>query len=429
MKTYSLFKYTLLVSSTYLFSCEEPADQLPTEPTANVAAPASAATTGLTFTSGLLTEPIVPLTQLYDLGGELDNSQLVVSNNPEVVVTDGWLLRPPTNAQGERTLIRGTANLYLYHDNRDALGRDLYLHVLATNPNSTPITVAARGNIYTRREYDGYNGRGFGPSYQVALDWMNNRFTQNATATAAASGGYASLSVVSFPRSTTIDGRLEITAPPEGCFVYVVVSTSANPATAVNLSQTKRSEGTYTDLNTGEERNVFFPEEPNTFGRQAGVYVHSGWGGETPIQLPEGPGHVGLCLNTTGKFALPGTNQFLQNQCSPAVAVIDESSTFTWGNYGFYYNIVLNLLNDSNRGRNVKVYLATNQAGSNAASFFFHAPVRAAGQLIDVFNTGGAPRTVIFDGVVSGTEQAVPIQFYVPGLISAGQQLIVEVTD
>lgn len=385
-----------------------------------------------TFKNGLLNTAIVPLADLQDLGGGLSGEKIVVSNNPEVVVKAGWLYKPPTNTAGQRIALSGKFNLYLYHDNRS--GQNLYIHVFATNPNNHGITLSAKGNIYNRNQYDGKitNGqkRGFGPSYQVAYDWMINSFSTVASPRAIPNlGGYTSLAVASLPRSKTIDGLLSIESSGN-CFIYVVASTSPNPATAVNLSQTNvHAVGQYWDSGAQAFVNSFKPETPNTFGRECGIYEFSGWSGDTELNLPNSPAHVGLALNTTSKFALPNTTQRLQNQNSSAIAVINNASSYSYGNYGHYYNFNLKINNHASRQRHVRVWLATNQAGSNAASFFFHAPIRTYGSLREVFNTGSSPKTLLLDTRFSWNTLNVPIQFYVPGLISAGQQIVVEVLN
>lgn len=383
------------------------------------------------FQNGLLNSPIVPLADLQDLGGGLHGDPIVVSNNPEVVVKTGWLFKPPVDAAGNRVALSGKFDLYLYHDNRS--GQNLYLHVFVTNPNASGLTVAAKGNIYNRNQYDGKvtNGqkRGFGPSYQVAADWMANSFStiKNPT-TIPNTGGYTSLAVAYLPNRSTMDGLLSIDASA-GCFVYVVASTSANPATAVNLSQANiHAVGQYWNAASQSYVPTFKPETANTFGRECGIYQHSEWAGATSLDLPNAAAHLGLALNTTSKFALP-TGQYLQNQNAPAVAVINNSSSYSYGNYGHYYDLTLQLHNHANRQRHVRVWLATNQAGSNAASFFFHAPVRVAGTTKEVFNTGSSPKTLLYDAKYSWGTLNIPIQFYVPGLISAGQQLVVEVLN
>lgn len=418
-----------------LISCDKEADIAQATEVATVQGAVKSApvnTTRPTFTNGLLGTPIVPVANLQDLGGGLSGTPIVVSNNPEVVVKSGWLYRPPTDASGQRVALSGKFDLYLYHDNRS--GQNLYLHVFVTNPNNHSLTVSAKGNIYNRNQYDGKwtNGqkRGFGPSYQVAADWMNNSFsTVTSARTIPNLGGYTSVAVASLPRSKTIDGLLTIDASAN-CFVYVVASTSSNPATAVNLSQTNvRATGQYWNSATQSYENTFKPETSSTFGRECGIYEYSGWSGDTELDLPNGPAHVGLALNTTSKFALPGTQQRLQNQNAPAIAVIDNASSYSYGNYGHYYDFNLKINNNAGRQRRVRVWLATNQAGSSAASFFFHAPVRTYGQLKEVFNTGSSPRTLLLDTRFSWNTLNVPIQFYVPGLISAGQQIVVEVLN
>lgn len=423
----------LIVILTSLLSCQKETETItPTQASKPTTATVTTKSTGnYTFNSGLLSTPIVPVADLQDLGGGLSGDPIVVSNNPEVVVRTGWLFKPPTDASGNRIPLSGKFDLYLYHDNRS--GQNLYLHVFVTNPNPHSVTVSAKGNIFNRNQYDGKvtNGqkRGFGPSYQVAANWMSNTFStvKNPT-TIPNTGGYTSLAVAYLPNRTTMDGRLSIEASA-GCFVYVVASTSSNPATAVNLSQSNiHAVGQYWDANAQAYVNTFKQETSSTYGRECGIYTHSGWSGNTSLDLPNSPGHIGLSLNTTSKFALP-SGQRLQNQNAPALAVINNSSSYTYGNYGHYYDFTLSLNNNAGRQRRVRVWLATNQAGSSAASFFFHAPVRTAGVTQEVFNTGSSPRTLLYDARYSWNTLTVPIQFYVPGLITAGQQIVVEVLD
>jgi hypothetical protein len=380
--------------------------------------------TAADFTPGLLTTAIVPPAQLFNLGGSLSNNIIAASNNTEIINQPGWLFRPPTNTSGQRVPLSGNFNFYLYHDNRS--GQQLYLHLFISNPNTSSIAVSALGSIFTSNQYSGFNGHGFGPSYQVALNTLNNSNhninVQNVNVPKFVSGGPANwtrLALITLPDRRTIDGRLSLksfsSTVPANCYVYLVASTSTSASVAFTTAQTgPQAVGT------------FVTEDPNEFGRELGIYSKSGWAGATNINLPATAGHLGLCINTTSKFAIPGTQQqFLQDQNAPAIAVINGAASKTYGNYGHYYDLGLNLTNNTGVMRRVKVYFASNITGSGP-SFTYHGPLLQNGVLKELFVTPTAPKQLLADWQVPPGLFDATFKFYIPGLITANSQLVVE---
>lgn len=376
------------------------------------------------FTPGAFTSAIVPSASLQNLGCSLSNNNIVVSNNPEIVMADGWLFKS-TALSGGAVPVNGNFNLYIYHDNRS--GKNLYLDVFIVNASLTSsVSVSGKGNMFTSNQYSGFNGHGFGPSYKVADNWMSNIYSTanfsnvNIPKSSASSDSYYCAASVSFPSSRTIDGRFEFTASGP-CYVYVVVSTSSKISNAFTATVGKRSTGTYNGASTWK------PETANTFGRECGLYAYSGWSGVTDIYLPSAAGYMGLCLNTAAKYAIPGTSQYFQDQNAPMIARIDDASTKTYGNYGHYYDLALNLNNPQAYTKTVNVWMATKNAGNTNASFWFHAPVKIDSVKTEVFLTGPAPKQLLKTYTIpAGSSVTNTLQFYIPGLISTDEQLIIE---
>lgn len=364
---------------------------------------------------------------LKNLGGSIAGVPLAVSNNPEKINTTGWLFKNPTLANATAKMpLTGKFNLYLYHYNNT--GAPIYIHVIVSNPNSTAINLNTKGVVYTSSNYSGNGGKGFGPSYKIAENWLNGLYTHNATGQKInaylpnlGTVNYASVATVLLNSTKTIDGRFEFEALsaklPANCYVYVIASTSSNTATAFNLAQTNVQA-------TGN----FLAETPSTFGRECGIYNGSEWKGLTTINLPNRAGYVGISFNTSQK------NSILQNQNASALGVISGSSSFTYGNYGMGYIIDLRFVNIKNTKRTVNVYLVHSATNPARANMTWHAPMKINNnplletyttlnnnkQLISTFNLAAGSAS----NSASSTQK---IKLYVPGLISANMQLVAEV--
>ncbi len=378
------------------------------------------------FYNGAFTVLKIPAANLQKLGGAIAGVPLVVSNNPEKINTLGWLFKNPallgTNSKMPLT---GKFNLYLYHHNNT--GAPLYIHVIASNPNSTSITLSGKGVIYTSSNYSGNAGKGYGPSYKIAENWLNATYThsfvgKNIPAYLAGSPtpNYTSIATVLLNSAKTIDGRFEFDAlsagnVPANSYIYVIASASATVGTAFNLAQTNIQA-------TGN----FLQETPTTFGRECGIYDGSEWKGLTTLNLPNRKGYVGISLNTAQK------NNILQNQNAPALGVINNSSSFTYGNYGMGYFVDLRFVNVKNTARTLKVYLVHSATNPAKLGMTWHAPMKIdSNPLLETYTTLNNNKqllsTITLNAATAGPSSKVQkIKFYVPGLISTNMQLVVE---
>ncbi|WP_459641460.1 hypothetical protein, partial [Flavobacterium sp. CGRL2] len=198
--------------------------------------------------------------------------------------------RVDSSRGGSSNPLSGTFGVYLFHINQS--GSVKYLHVLVSNPQTSALTISGKGSTYTNSEKP-LNGSATGQSYFVSKDWLQNtpRTTFN-NVTINPSKVYE-VYRATLANNNMVDGSYEITAS-QGVYVYTVVTSTGSINDAVNATQTAAAGDIYT-------------ESTNTYGREAGIYTESGWSGTTDIDLPTGPAYMGLCLNTSSKFAVGGT--------------------------------------------------------------------------------------------------------------------------
>jgi len=278
-----------------------------------------------------------------------------------------------------------------------------------TNPGSETATVSARGSLYGNAEHP--IGVGSGSSVAVARDALTQAFPIDVETTIEPGAG-VELGRLDMSVSTVLDGRVEVDAS-SGIYLYMVATSDGSTATALNLSQGSPAPG-----------EILQPG-PNAFGRMAGVFERSRWDAEFQADVPAAPAHVGLALNTSDKFALDGAT--LQDQTSAALMHLADASARSYGNYGVIYTLHLSLCAASG-DRTVAVRLGSNfTATSDDPSFTWNGPVRVDGSVVDVYTTPTAPSVELVERIVAEGECAeVSIELPVPGLITAGQQLVLE---
>jgi hypothetical protein len=179
----------------------------------------------------------------------------------------------------------------------------------------------------------------------------------------------------------------------------------------------------------GPAAGEIYPPGPARFGREAGICAHSILAGVTPIEVPDAPAHLGLCLNTSNKFA-----SYLQDQTSDFVMRLGDSSERTYANYGHKFDVTLQLTNPAASPRRLRLSFATNLVkDQDSPSFAFHGPIRVTDgvndTVQDVYVRPTAPRQVLIDSLAleAGAARPLRLQFFVPGLITIGHQLILEV--
>lgn len=334
-----------------------------------------------------------------------DGVPLWTSNNPEGVKGDGWLM------QNSRISSRGgmlypldkTFNVYLYHVNQS--GNNKYLHLVVTNPNHEPITVTCKGSIYDTKDFPFDRPTGGGPCYCVAKDWLTDSLNLSKTVTIQPFKGSV-LVTKYFPQQALVDGRFQITTTGGAC-VYTVVTSSSDVSEAIDTTQGEAALG-----------NICCPA-PNEFGRSAGICKNSGLIGTTEIEVPDSPAYLGLCLNTLSP----------QNQSSEYLMHLKDSSEKSFGNYGQEYKVTLRLHNPSStKGAKVRVWFAHREVNADC-SFTYNGPIKVDGKLIKVLTTCSKPTQKLVGQltVAPGASQDVKIDFVVPGSITVGHQLILEV--
>ncbi len=210
-----------------------------------------------------------------------------------------------------------------------------------------------------------------------------------------------------------VDGRFELTASA-GAYVYTVVTSTGSLTDAINATQGSPAAGDIAQPGT------------NAYGREAGVYSHSIWAGTTNIDVPAAPAHLGLALNTSNKFAVNGV--FLQDQTAGALMKLSDSAPRTYGNYGHKYDVTLALRNPSSSARTVRLSLASNYTSStNSPSFTYNGPILLNGTQKTIYTTPTAPKQWLATWTIpAGSNFNGRVTFFVPGLITIGQQLILE---
>ncbi len=383
----------------------------PTEPITVSPPQLSVATTG--WTGGALTTSTIPGQDLKFLDGGLSGAQIWKSNNPETFTGTGWLMqssRTDATRGGTATPLSGTFNTYLFHINTSGATR--YVHVLVTNPQAGAITVSGKGSMYTNAEKP-LGGAGTGLNYQTAKDWLYATYRTTFSNVSIPHFGAYQVYRATLNSSNMVDGRFEITASA-GAYVYTVVTSTGSLTDAINATQGAAASGTIAQPGT------------NAYGREAGVYAASGWTGTTPVEIAAAPAHVGFCLNTSSKFAVGGS--FLQDQTAGAVMTLNDSSPRTYANYGHKYDVTIALHNPGTTSRTVRFSLASNYLNStNSPSFTYNGPITLNGTLKNIYTTPTSPKNTLSTWTIApGANFNARVIFYVPGLITIGQQIILE---
>ncbi|MGC4945638.1 DUF3370 family protein [Streptomyces sp. DT224] len=365
--------------------------------------------------------PTVARELLHQLPGSAGGPELVVSNNPETVTGPGWLMqhaRTTSTRGGSAHALSGTFPLYLYHQN--STGKTAWLHVLVSNPGTAPVTVSARGAAWTNADkplvQDPAARAGTGPCYATSADWLSGNVKQYLSPAQVAPGRM--VEAARLPMTGPIlDGLLEITASA-GVYTYTVVTTDGSTTTAVNLSQTDSA---------AAPGNIVSQTE-TTYGREAGVYGASRWDtGRAVVDVAGAGHHLGLAVNTTVRQVAA------LDQTSPATAALSDSSARSWGNYGLRYAVDLELHNPAPGTRTVRltfgsnVTAATDVPGDTWNGAMALSVDGGAEEIRTVYVRPTVPRDELATLIVpGGGSRRVTLRFMVPGLITAGSQLLLE---
>jgi len=354
--------------------------------------------------------------ELRDLPTSPSGPPIWVSNNPERFTGNGWLVlhsRTDPTRGGAADPLSGSFPAYLFHLNGS--GANKWVHLVASNPQAEPISVSAVGSLYTNGEHPLF-GAGTGPSYHVAADWLAQQPAITIPAQVIAPGTGVVLVSKALGPSQMIDGRFELEASA-GVYFYAVVTNTNDPAAAINASQGPPAAG-----------DIALPG-PNAYGREAGLYEHSEIVASLGAALPPGPGHLGFCFNTAAKFAWDGVT--LQEQTAAARTIHNDSAERTWGNYGHRYIVEIDLQNPGPEPRTVRLAIASLfTAATNDPSFTWSAPMQVGPvgdpQVVQAWTTPTEPLDELGSWMIAGEgELSLRVETYVPGLITAGQQLLV----
>jgi hypothetical protein len=399
------------------------------------AAPVPAAAAEPTWRTGSAPGPggTVPLDQVQQLPGGLSGTPLAVSNNPESVTGNGWLmLHSRSTPRGGRAYpVTGDVPLYLYHQN--STGTTRYLHVLISNPGATAIQVSGVGSMYTndqvRLDPDPALRCGGGPSYQVARDWLDiEKDWQSPRANVrfgilTVQPGRAVQAVVArMNPANLIDGRIRITVVGGSAYLYTVLTSDGSATTAI----------TYSQDNTAAAPGNIQPENPSVGepGRMAGIYANSAWTTSSAAQVtvPPAPAYVGYAMDTIRY------NRLELDQSAPGTAVLADSATRSYGNYGFRYRVGFAFTNPSSGTRTVRLSFGHGMSGSaDHGETTWNGPVQVTdrfGIRTDVLCTRPtAPRDPGALGtwtLAPGATETVTVELFVPGLIYSDAQFILE---
>lgn len=341
-----------------------------------------------------------------------------MSNNPEAFYSDGWLMQTSNKGRGSSTykLSNGKTILYLFHYNRSSNRGGKYIHVLATNPGSSTMRITAKGKAYTSASKPLPAGQpGTGPSYAVSNDWIRNNLTSKSSGSVGRYGAYE-IAKIYVPYDKFVDGRYEISISGEALF-YVVATSNGSTSTAINLSQ-----------NTAATGAIARPGA-NAFGRSAGIYSRSEFNGTYNVDLPSSTGHIGFCFNTTAKF----DNNF-QEQAPSATMRLSDSSPRHYGDYGMEFYQRFTIRNTTSRTRRVRFYIASNNHAQNSGvrsnQLTYNGVVKLNGAIKTVATRGDNPKVRLAEwnipanGVFNAT-----LEGYFPGLLTVGQQIILETAN
>jgi Protein of unknown function (DUF3370) len=358
----------------------------------------------------LLVPNIVPLEKLKPLTGMARGMPIWKSNNPEVFTSDGWLMQNALNSSRQllgSAQLSGNFGIYLFHINKSSTTQ--IIHLLVTNPQSSPVQVSGKGSMFSNSTFP-LLGQGTGLNYQVARNWLTDIHRVEFDSVNLAPNKTYPIDQHTLKSSNMIDGHFELitTAPVS---ISAVVTSTGNLNDAIALSQGNPADG-----------DIAQPGS-NRFGREAGICRHSEWAGTTEIEIPATQAHLGLCLNTSNKFT-----PALQDQTSDYLLRLGDSAERSYANYGHKYDVTLALKNSSITQRRVRLSFGSNVTSpQDRPSFTYNGPIQVNNRIQDVYTKPTAPRNELETVTIAANARIeIRLQFYVPGLITIGQQLILE---
>jgi hypothetical protein len=385
---------------------------------------------------------------------------------PEIIESEGWLMAPP-QINGNKQAVTGDTEYYTFHYNRTNVAG--YYVLLASNPlRNEAITINAQGVLLAKDDVGVFTFPNTDyviekESYEVADRFINNNFNVNTgnLSIPFLGSGQSNAKVLAYRKvgnGNGIDGRFKMKITGQA-YIYSVFVIQKSGETidkmlqrAIQMATTdtgsmadiaKRAKGEWLDK-FGYIVETFSGNTPvNTpagrYGRECGLYQKSGWLINNDITLPATKGFLGFCMINDRK-----TVNYPEDQTAPntALTLVDarrypaikdfSNATRSYGNYGHYYDVTLKFINTQARIRNMALSFAFNtpDASKQNARFVGAMKVKVGTNnetTVPVMVRLNDPRKNLASFTVgANTSQTVKIRFYVPGLITAGNQLIVE---
>ncbi len=352
---------------------------------------------------------VIPNAKLMPINVVLGGPQIFKSNNPEIFTGDGVLMqnaRTDALRGGLSYPLSGNNVIYLFHINQSGAAK--FYHLMVSNPGTSAITYTSKGSFYNNSEKP-LTGAATGQSYFVAKDWLNNTLRQPQTAAISLNPGETKeIFKLQTNISNMIDARFEVNTSGNA-YYYTVVTTTGNLADAITATAGVAAPGTY------------LTEGTNAYGREAGIYQFSDVTAVNDVPIPNKPAYIGYALNTSNKF-VPA----IENQTAPKLMSYTGSSAFTYGNYGHKYSVKFRLLNKNTGTKTVKFYMASNTTNATQSNATWNSAIKLNNDIIDVYVKLNDPRQLLRTFTVPTGQFDVNLEFYIPGLISANQQLIFE---
>ena len=110
---------------------------------------------------------------------------------------------------------------------------------------------------------------------------------------------------------------------------------------------------------------------------------------------------------------------------------LSDSADRTFANYGHEFKLKLALKNQSPTTRSIKISFAhriDRIVTGKEPSHTYNGPMQVNGNRVLVFTTPSSPTQTLLSGlsIAPGTSKTVSIDFFAPGLITIGHQLILE---
>jgi hypothetical protein len=295
--------------------------------------------------------------------------------------------------------------VYLHHlvDTDD--GRPLFVSLLVTNPNGTPVHIDVEGSGFSQTETGGL-GLGQSPDYRVSEDIMRGTpDVIHRDVEIAPSRPFLAWQRRAGDR-VEVDGRFTLHSDAP-VFVYVVATETADINDAVRSV-----------LNDAPGDYRISGDPPPPFGREAGVYAFDTWQGTIDVTLPSSPAHVGFMVNTATGAGFP------QVQAFPALAHLDGSAREAVGMYGNTYDLEVVLTADAS-GRRARVWF-TSLATADISRYWDGVGL-VDGTALDIRHVPANPSTLLADVVLApGERRTLRFAAMVPGLASIPQALVIE---